>query len=414
MLTLLDINNFWSPSGGGVRRYQLEKMEHLAGRDDVHHVFVMPGDELRTEAYAPGVTIEHIPAQRLPGGGAYRQVLTTRFVRQVLDKHRPDAVECGSPWIMPLLVGRAGRRLDPAIVGFWHADFPRAYLGRGFGKVHPKLAASGEGLGWWWARRFYGRFDAIFCASRWVGDNLRRHGLDRLYHTPLGVHTERFSPELRDPERVAQLQAGDPRRVAIFFPHRFSEEKGLSCLLRAYDRLAATVTPTPALVFAGTGPGKAAVEAAAAEHPHVHYLGYLDSPEELARWYASCDLAVSLSAFETFGLSTAEAMASGLAVVAADAGSAAELVSSSECGLTVPYGDADRLAEALAHLIDEGRLRARGQRGRDYVLPLTWSATFERELEFYREIVGLHRKGQRPAPGFHGLRTPESAASARA
>ncbi len=48
------------------------------------------------------------------------------------------------------------------------------------------------------------------------------------------------------------------------------------------------------------------------------------------------------------------------------------------------------------------------------MLPLTWSATFDRELEFYREIVSLHRAGKRPAPGFHGLLTPESTVSARA
>jgi alpha-1,6-mannosyltransferase len=258
-------------------------------------------------------------------------------------------------------------------------------------------------MGWWWARRYYGRFNAIFCASKWVGENMLRHGLERIYYTPLGVHAERFSPAHRDPALVSELQAGDARRVSIFFPHRFSEEKGIRNLLRAYALVAERVDPCPALVFAGTGPERARVEKAAQQFEHVRYLGYLDSPEEMARWYASCDLAVCLSAFETFGLSTAEAMASGLAVVSADAGSAAELVQESGCGLTVPYGDSAALAAALAELAQEGQLRARGERGRAHVLRLTWQSTFEREVRFYREIVDLHRRGARPDPGFHGL-----------
>jgi alpha-1,6-mannosyltransferase len=220
-----------------------------------------------------------------------------------------------------------------------------------------------------------------------------------VFYTPLGVHANRFDPGKRDPEVRARIEAGAPERAAIFFPHRFSEEKGIRNILGAYEILRQRVTPEPALVFAGTGPDEALVLAAAQKWPHVHHLGFLDSIDELSKWAASCDLAVALSAFETFGLSTAEAMASGLAVVAADQGAAGELVTDSGCGLTVPYGKSDALAAALERLIREGNLRERGLRGRAHVLPLTWERCFERETAFYQAIVATHREGKRLSPG---------------
>ncbi len=402
MLTLLDVNNFWSPTGGGVRRYQLEKINHYRERGTLKYVFVMPGDETRTEPQGNHVTIEHLPAANLPGSGSYRQLLHYRGLRRVIQRVRPDVIECGSPWIMPYLVRQSvlGMLPRPALVGFWHADFPRAYFGRIFGTLHAQLEKPAEAAGWWWAKQWYGRFDAVFCASQWVANNLITHGINRVYLTPLGVDTKCFLPDRRDKKMVERLQAGEPSRVAIFFPHRFSKEKGLRNLLNAYRQLITRVQPTPALVFAGTGPDEALVKKAAKQFPHVHSLGFLSSVKELATWAASCDVAVALSAFETFGLSTVEAMASGLAVVAANAGSSCELVEASGCGQTVPYGDTERLASALEELIREGRgrLRERGQLGRDYVLPMTWDNCFKRESKFYHEIVSSHREGLRLVP----------------
>jgi alpha-1,6-mannosyltransferase len=69
----------------------------------------------------------------------------------------------------------------------------------------------------------------------------------------------------------------------------------------------------------------------------------------------------------------------------------------------VPYNDSQALADAIATLIEEGRLRERGRLGRAFAERLTWDATFERELAFYREILAHKRRGQRVPEGFHGL-----------
>ncbi len=404
MLTVLDVNNFWSPTGGGVRRYELEKARVLGAMADVRFVFALPARTSWTEQRSEKVVFEHI-GNTLPSPGEYRNIVLPGELRRVVERHSPDVIECGSPIFLPPLMKLVSAKLDPApaIVGFWHADFPRTYTGLGMRLLHPKLEPYGERLGWWWMKKALRRFDAIFVASRWVGDNLLRHGLDRLYYTPLGVDSETFHPKRRDPALVDRFRAGNPKRAILFFPHRLSEEKGVRNLLAAYELLTRRMDPVPALVFAGTGPDRKLVERAVATHEHVHFVGYLDSRELLAKHFASSDICPSLSKFETFGLSTAEAMASSLAIVAADQGCAKELVEDSGAGLTVPYNDSRALADAIVQLVSEDRLRERGEAGRAFAQQLTWDATFERELRFYREIIAAKRAGRRIDPGFHGV-----------
>ena len=404
-MTVLDCNNFWSPTGGGVRRYHLQKQDHLAALDDVRHVFVMPDRFTGTELCGSGSCIEHVRAVKEPGASDYRFIINARLLRRIVHRHRPDVIEIGSPFFLPWLIRTAiwGLQPRPALIGFWHNDFPRTHAGRMLRSWPWPFGILGEKSAWAWARRAYAPFDALFVASRRVGANLMQNGLTRLYYTPLGVDVDCFYPGRRDAELVDRLKAGVPTRPTIFFPHRLLDEKGLGCLLAAYPALCDALPHPPALVFANIGPGRSKVEAAVRRHTHVHYLGYIDQSSELARWYASCDLALALSAFETFGLSAAEAMASGLALVGANEGGVAELIEDSGCGLTVPYGDVEALVTAIVNLVRENKLEERGLRGRQHVSRFTWNATFTNEVACYRDVLYYLRQGKPVRRGFHTL-----------
>ena len=74
--------------------------------------------------------------------------------------------------------------------------------------------------------------------------------------------------------------------------------------------------------------------------------------------YRSLDVVVHASTRpEPFGLTIAEGMACGRAVVAARTGGAAELFTPDQDAVAAPPGDATALAEALGHLIDRPSLR---------------------------------------------------------
>lgn len=389
-LSILDVNEFWSPSGGGVRRYHLEKMAHFRERTDVHYVFVMPDEHARTEQIGPHAFIEHVRAFKFPGNWEYRLAPPVSALRDIIRKHRPDVIEIGSPYLLPGRVQAALREISPRpkLVGFWHADFPVTYIGRYFSRFGAGTGRAAEALAWSVARRCYNRMDAVLVPGAGIRDRMQARGIRNLHHVPLGVDTRIFTPERRDPARAEELRAGLPERLTIFFGHRFAEEKGLRTVLAAYPEIRRRLGHDPAIVFAGTGPDLDRVQTAVAQNEHLRTIGFVRSPEEMAAWYASCDMGLALSGWETFGLSIAEALACGQILVGADQGAAREHVEHSGAGITVPVADPRALAAAVETL---WRKRAdwpeMSRKAVEYARGLTWERCFEKELEIYRTVT---------------------------
>ena len=111
------------------------------------------------------------------------------------------------------------------------------------------------------------------------------------------------------------------------------------------------------------------------------------SGEELSEAYASADLFVFPSTTDTFGQVLLEAMASGLPVVAAEAGPTREVVGA-EAGAFVPPGDDAALAAEIFRLATDpaGRshmaaaaLRAARKR--------SWPSVFDDLVRDYNEIA---------------------------
>jgi len=119
--------------------------------------------------------------------------------------------------------------------------------------------------------------------------------------------------------------------------------------------------------------------------PGVRWLGPL-ADDALAALYAVAEVAVSASEYEGFGLTVAEAMASGCAVVAVGASSIPEVVG--DAGVLVPRSDVSLLAAALARVLAEPETRAAlGARGRERAARFTWEATARRTRQVYEEAA---------------------------
>src|SRR5262245_37877434 len=88
----------------------------------------------------------------------------------------------------------------------------------------------------------------------------------------------------------------------------------------------------------------------------VQLVGWLDNAEQLL---CAVDLFVSASETESFGLSIAEAMAAGTAVVATRTEGAQEVVTDQRTGLLVPIGDVEQLARAIVRLLKNEEERNR-------------------------------------------------------
>lgn len=398
MFTIVDFNNFWSPSGGGVRRYHLQKMafyENLSSEttDQVLSVFVMPDSKTFTEKKSDSLVIEHVEAFRFPGKWEYRFLWKPSQIEPVLAKYKPQVIEVGSPYLLPTMVRRAAKKIVPeaVLLSFWHADFPITYVQRPvankFGKALGNLS---KNVAFWYARQEFKHFNGIQVSCNEVLRRLDRHKLPTSHWIPLGCDIQMFSPTKRDEALVQKLKDGNPDRLTIFFPHRFCEEKGIELLLGAYPILCEKLGCEPALVFAGTGPYLPQVQEAVEKYPHIQYAGFISSIDEMARHYASVDLGLALSGWETFGLSILESMACGNAQIGASTGAAAEHIRESGAGVVLKERTPQALADAIVELYHSD-MAAMKQKARVYAEKFSWADCFKRQLELYKLIYNQKR-----------------------
>jgi len=166
----------------------------------------------------------------------------------------------------------------------------------------------------------------------------------RVAHVPYGVLGRRM---LQEAARVIALSSSEadlvtgrvPRVVPVVIPSgidadRFraaaAKEKTLPVVLcvgrlRAYKGAARVVEAfgllgAARLVVIGTGPEAATIlrlVEATGLRENVQLLGAVDD-DELACWYATADVVISLSSYESFGLAVLEGLAAGTRVVASD------------------------------------------------------------------------------------------------
>lgn len=179
---------------------------------------------------------------------------------------------------------------------------------------------------------------------------------------PLGIDPKRFRPGGRP--------SGPP---TLAFTGGTPKNKGLPDLL---DALEASDGPSVRLQIAGDPDGEAAAFARDRTSPGVQVegLGYPDR-SELADALRRASVFVSPSYHESFGLSVAEAMASGLPIVAYDVPAIRELVADGEHGRLVQTGDVDGLRLAIREMLENpDRRREMGQAARARVVErLSWS-----------------------------------------
>jgi glycogen(starch) synthase len=149
-----------------------------------------------------------------------------------------------------------------------------------------------------------------------------------------------------------------PEGYLLYFGRLDVIQKGLDTLLQAVALLAAK-RPEVELRIAGRGKDMERVRSMAGElgvTGNVRLLGPVDEAER-QRLFAGAAVQLMPSRFEGFGMVAAEAMAAGVPLVAAAAGSLPEVVDAPRGGVLVPPGDARALADAVDRLLADAAAR---------------------------------------------------------
>lgn len=181
---------------------------------------------------------------------------------------------------------------------------------------------------------------------------------------PLGIDLARFRVPPRSPQawRLANGFAVDA--PLVMYVARLVPSKNVALFLDVAERVLATDTRASfAVVGEGAERDRLLAHSAIRKWPdHVRLLGRLD---DVVSPLHACDVFLSTSDYEGFGLAILEAMASGRAVVSTSVGGVVDLVADNETGALCSR-DPAQLADAVIRLLrDAGRRERFGVAGRD-------------------------------------------------
>ncbi|UXA07851.1 glycosyltransferase family 1 protein [Mycobacterium sp. SMC-2] len=356
------------PEVNGVSNSVLRVLEHL--RATGHEALVIAPDT------PPGVT----PADRVHDGIRVHRVPSRMFPKvttlplgvpmprmvSVLRGFDPHVVHLASPALLGYGGVKAARWLGVPTVAVYQTDVPGFAASYGV----PMTARAA----WAWFRHLHSLADRTLAPSSVTMESLVAHRFPRVHHWARGVDVLRFAPSARD--RDLRRRWSPHGKPIVGFVGRLAPEKHVERLipLAARDEVQ--------LVIVGDGVDRGKLQKAM---PTAVFTGALYG-DELAAAYASMDVFVHTGEHETFCQVVQEALASGLPVIAPDAGGPRDLVTPWRTGLLLGVDEFEaKLPAAVTHLIDERHRYAPA--ARRSVLHRSWSVICDELLGHYEAVL---------------------------
>jgi glycosyltransferase involved in cell wall biosynthesis len=351
--------NPWVGGGGAVRVSQLYR--HLAGEVEatvISGAFPGAADEVRDGVYY----------RRLgrPKPYAWSRLTYAREASKWLSQAAYDAAVFDFSVYTPILVPR-----DRAVgITVHHVTAPTA--SQRWGRVIGPLVGGLE-------RRMLRRAHHFSATSQATYGQLVRIASPGSDIARVGAGVD---------DRLFELQREEDGYL-LYFGRMDWFQKGLDVLLRAFAMLVRD-RPGLELRMAGRGRDLDRVGREARElgiRDNITLLGGVGEPERM-RLFAGATALLMPSRFEGFGMVAAEAMAAGVPVLAAAAGSLPEVVDAPSGGILVPPGDAVALAAATSVLLDNRERRdALSASARSSAARFRWRVVARQHLEFLRAIA---------------------------
>ena len=304
----------------------------------------------------------------LPHWGFHRKGLAK------VDAFGPDLVHILTPGVLAFFGQKWARQHGYPVVASYETDIIRYMHYYGFGAFEPRV--------WGYLTWLFNNCQQTYVPSHDTKRFLESKGICNVEVFERGVDTTRFHPSKRSEALRRQLGV-EPDGVLISYVGRLSKEKNLELLLRCVKKLTRDY-PKTQLVVTGEGPFQRTLKRRFA-HPRITFTG-VKRGEELASVYASADIFALPSSTETLSLVAMEAMASGVPVLAMNAGGVRDVVEHQRTGLLA--NSAEEFEAFLQRLMEEAPLRSvLGQAGRRYAEGKSWRHALQNLECSYQEII---------------------------
>lgn len=209
--------------------------------------------------------------------------------------------------------------------------------------------------------------------------DMERFGIGRPFARRIysGINLQRFAPP-------PDGRPGPPTVIAVA---NLIPEKGIHLLIDAFSRID---LPEARLLVVGDGPELGRLQELASSRgieSRVNFLGLRDDVHTLLQ---GAHVFVHPCIWEeAFGLTLAEALATGCPVVASRLGATSEIVTDGVTGLLVPPGDVNALAAAVAFLLRDSVFREQlgARASRSAAERFSLAASARGHMDHYEEVA---------------------------
>lgn len=358
---------------------------------------VYPDGQDYTGPILPNVEVINLPSSAFMGLDFERNVnwQARRPLREALESFQPDIVHVDEPerlsvglWQIPGI--KYAQQANIPCVGFFRTNFIE--YAEDYFDWPPRAIAVLKHLFTLLLRQVYNAYDQTFVTSPITHDKIVSLGINNTrYASLVGFDADHFSPKLRQPDYFANTY-GLPQvdqQVKLVFVGRLTPDKGWGFTFQAMEEVFKRVNPAQvALLVAGDGSMREEIAHSLQElTPHVHMLGRV-APEQVPALLANSDIHVTTSEKEARGLTVLEAFASGIPVLAPQAGGVVENIVDGWNGFLYTPQSIDDFAQNLQQLVTNPSLRQHmGERAQSSLNQYSWDNTVQTLVSLWQDAI---------------------------
>ena len=347
----------YCPHIGGVETHVKEISERLVKRGyEIEVLTTDPEGRLPKEEVVRGTRVKRFKSWA-PNEAYYFSRALKRYLAE--NSKGYDVVHTHSYHAFPALYAAQAKRGNRLI-------FTPHYHGAGHTFLRSLLHIPYRYVG----KKIFERADRVVCVSNYEKSLVMKKfkvSRDKIAIIPNGINPREF-------EGLEKNKDGNEQ--VILFVGRLEKYKGVDCLIKALPKL----NPDIRLEIIGKGPYKKALLKLADRLKVWNGVEfYQDLPRgELLQKYSRADLFVLLSKYEAFGISVAEALASGTPCILARTSALKEWVDGRNCfGIDYPI-DVGKLAYLINKVIQRKVCR---------VSLVDWNEVANRLIATYRNLL---------------------------
>jgi 1,2-diacylglycerol 3-alpha-glucosyltransferase len=298
---------------------------------------------------------------------------------RTLDTMPLDILHSHCPFASGTLALMTARKKNLPLVATFHSkyadDFSQRLKMENAGKIVARYVA-----------KYYAQADEAWTVNASTARTLQEYG----YRGPVTVMPNGcdFEPMERSEETRRKVLAryGLPERPLLLFVGRIVEQKNIAFLLKAAQMLGDTDF---SLMLVGEGTGERAYRKMVAQmglQEKVKFTGAIRSRDALREIYASSDLFVLPSVYDTDGLVKREAASCGCPSALITESNAAEGITDGVNGFTSELNEEAFSAVMAKVLANPGLGRAVGEEARRTVY-ISWESVLDRVAVEYQRVI---------------------------